>query len=304
LRRVWVAGRTAALGARFTVNGLNRSSVTQGPLFMSTQTAPAKSGAFGKAKGSIELIGKNFTAVVEGLGNFWLLFFTMLSWMFRPPYRVRQLFLSMDFVGFGSLFIVLLTGFFTGAVFAYQSAYAFRLFRGETLVGATVALAVTRELGPVLTGLMVAGRVSSAMATVIGTMRVTEQLDAMKTMAVNPVQYLIAPRVLATFLLMPILCLLFDFVGIIGAYVVGVGLLDIDFGPFDRRVRDLVQVADILNGVTKAAVFGMLLSFIGCYKGFNAKGGAKGVGEATTSAVVTSSITILIVDYFLTVLMW
>jgi len=244
------------------------------------------------------------TGSIEGLGDFFLLFFETLAWTFRPPYRFRQLLQSMEFVGFGSLFIVLLTGFFTGAVFAYQSAYAFRLFQGETLVGATVALALTRELGPVLTGLMVAGRVASAMATEIGTMRVTEQIDAMKTMAVNPVQYLIVPRVVATTALMPILCLLFDFVGIFGSYIVGVGLLGIDYGPFDRRVRDLVQAADIINGVIKAGVFGVLVSFVGCYKGYYAGGGAKGVGEATTSAVVTSSIAIFFVDYFLTVLMW
>ena len=252
----------------------------------------------------VEAVGTFTTDIVEGLGRFALLFWQVLVWSVRPPYRWRQLLLSMEFVGFGSLFIVLLTGFFTGAVFAYQSAYAFRLFKAETMVGATVAMSITRELGPVLTGLMVAGRVSSAMATVLGTMRVTEQIDAMETMAVNPVQYLIVPRVLASFLLMPILCLLFDFVGILGSYVVGVVLLDIDYGPFDQKIRSFLEVSDIVNGVIKAAVFGIFISFIGCYKGFNAKGGAKGVGEATTSAVVSSSITILIVDYFLTVLMW
>jgi len=210
----------------------------------------------------------------------------------------------MDFVGFGSLFIVLLTGFFTGAVFAYQSAYAFRLFSAESLVGATVAIAITRELGPVLTGLMVTGRVASAMATELGTMRVTEQIDAMSTMAVNPVQYLIVPRVLATFMLMPALCVLFDFIGILGSFVVGVGLLGIDFGPFSARIEDLLQVQDILNGLVKAAVFGIVISFVGCFKGYYASGGAKGVGEATTAAVVISSISILILDYFLTVLMW
>lgn len=258
----------------------------------------------GRARSFVERVGRTTTGVIEDLGEFCMLFGQTLAWSVRPPYRVRLLLGAMDFVGFGSLFIVLLTGFFTGAVFAYQSAYAFRLFQGETLVGATVALALTRELGPVLTGLMVAGRVASAMATEIGTMRVTEQIDAMRTMAVNPVQYLIVPRVVATTLLLPILTLLFDFVGILGAYVVGVGLLDIDFGPFDRRIRDIVQPIDIINGVSKAFAFGALISFIGCYKGYNAAGGAKGVGEATTSAVVTSSIAIFFVDYFLTVLMW
>ncbi|MDX9724537.1 MAG: ABC transporter permease [Myxococcota bacterium] len=268
------------------------------------QASPELGSTLRSTRAFIEQLGLGVTGSIEGLGRFALLFVEMLIAGARPPYRLRQLFLAMDFVGFGSLFIVLLTGIFTGAVFAYQSAYAFRLFNAESLVGATVALAITRELGPVLTGLMVAGRVASAMATVLGTMRVTEQIDAMKTMAVDPVQFLIVPRVLASFLLMPVLCLLFDFIGILGSYFVGVVLLDIDFGPFDRRIRELLQIHDIVSGMVKAGVFGILVSFIGCYKGFYASGGAKGVGEATTSAVVTSSITILIVDYFLTVLMW
>lgn len=210
----------------------------------------------------------------------------------------------MEFVGFGSLFIVCLTGLFTGAIFAYQSAYAFQLFGADALVGSTVTIAVTRELGPVLAALMVAGRVSSAMATVIGTMRVTEQIDAMKTMAVDPVQFLITPRVIATFLLLPALTAIFDFVAIIGAYIVGVGMLGIEFGAFDSQVENILQPFDVIGGLIKAAVFGLIISFIGCYKGYYAKGGAKGVGEATTSAVVTASIVILLLDYFLTVLLW
>jgi phospholipid/cholesterol/gamma-HCH transport system permease protein len=253
---------------------------------------------------TIESLGQYVIDTVESLGGFMLLFIEMLVWSVRPPYRIRQLLMAMDFVGFGSLFIVLLTGFFTGAVFSFQSAYAFRLFQAESLVGATVALAVTRELGPVLTGLMVTGRVASAMATELGTMKVTEQIDAMSTMAVNPVQFLIVPRVIAGILLMPILCALFDFVAMVGSFVVGVGLLGIDSGPFTRRMEDLVTAKDIVSGMIKSGVFGLLIAFIGCYKGYNASGGAKGVGEATTSAVVTSSIAILIVDYFLTVLMW
>src|SRR5690606_13820184 len=176
--------------------------------------APAKPNPI---KVRVESLGKVVTDAVEGVGRFAILFGETLYWAIRPPYRIRQLFLAMEFVGFGSLFIVMLTGFFTGAVFAYQSAYAFSLFQADPLVGATVALAVTRELAPVLTGLMVAGRVSSAMATEIGTMRVTEQIDAMKTMAVNPVQYLIVPRLVATTALMPVLTLLFDFIAIVGA---------------------------------------------------------------------------------------
>lgn len=253
---------------------------------------------------TVQEVGRYSMSLIEAVGLFTMLFFEMLLATFRPPFRFRQLLLQMDFVGFGSLFIIILTGFFTGAIFAYQSAYAFGLFGAESLVGSTVAIAICRELGPVLASIMVAGRVSSGMATVLGTMRVTEQIDAMKTMAVDPVQFLIVPRVWATVLLMPILVAVFDFIGILGAYIVGIGLMGIDFGPFDAMVESILEPYDVLGGLIKAAVFGLVLSLVGCYKGFHASGGAKGVGEATTSAVVTASIIILIVDYFLTMVIW
>jgi len=251
-----------------------------------------------------DAVGRWAIQQVEGLGQFIILFVQMLIATVRPPYRFKQLLLAIEFVGFGSLFIILLTGFFTGAIFAYQSAYAFGMFGAESLVGATVAIAICRELGPVLSGIMVAGRASSGMATLLGTMRVTEQIDAMRTMAVDPVQYLIVPRVWATTLLMPVLCAIFNFIGIVGAYIVGIGLLRIDYGPFDAMVENLLNPYDVIGGLIKAAVFGLFLSFIGCYKGFYASGGAKGVGEATTSAVVNASITILLLNYFLTVVIW
>ena len=222
----------------------------------------------------------------------------------RPPYLFKQLLISMEFVGCGSLFIIMLTGFFTGAILAYQCAYAFGLFGAETLTGSTVALALCRELGPVMAAIMVAGRASSGMATVIGTMRVTEQIDAMKTMAVDPVQYLIVPRVWATVLMMPVLCAVFDFVGIVASYVVGIGFAGVDFGSFDAMIDSLLSPFDVLGGLIKAAIFGLVLSFIGCYKGFYAAGGAKGVGEATTDAVVYASVVVLIIDYFLTMVLW
>lgn len=253
---------------------------------------------------AISAIGQGFFQMVESLGRSVLLLGQVIVASFRPPYRWKLLLQQMDFVGFGSLFIILLTGFFTGAIFSYQSAYAFGLFGAESLVGSTVAIAVCRELGPVLTSLMVAGRVSSGMATVLGTMRVTEQIDAMKTMAVDPVQYLIVPRVWATVLLMPVLTAIFDFVAILGSYIVGVGLLGIEFGPFDSQIEQLLQPSDVTGGLIKALVFGLLVSFIGCYKGFYASGGAKGVGEATTASVVAASILTLLIDYFLTVLIW
>ena len=252
----------------------------------------------------IEHLGGAFIKKTEAFGDFIILFAQMFLATLRPPYRFRQLLISMEFVGFGSLFIIILTGFFTGAILAYQCAYAFGLFGAESLTGSTVALALCRELGPALTAIMVAGRASSGMATVLGTMRVTEQIDAMKTMAVDPVHYLIVPRVWATVLMLPVLCSVFDFVGIVASYVVGIVIAGIEFGPFDAMIDSLLNPFDVTGGLIKAAVFGLVISFIGCYKGYYAGGGAKGVGEATTDAVVYASVTVLILDYFLTMMIW
>lgn len=252
----------------------------------------------------IERLGQSAYQSISNLGDFVTLIGATLAATIRPPYRFKQLLIAMEFVGFGSLGIIILTGFFTGAILAYQCAYAFGLFGAEALTGSTVALALCREMGPVLAAIMVAGRASSGMATVIGTMRVTEQVDAMKTMAVDPIQYLIVPRVWATVIMMPVLCAVFDFVGILASYVVGVGLSDIDYGSFDAMIDSLLTPYDVIGGLIKAAVFGFILSFIGCYKGYYAAGGAKGVGEATTDSVVYASVTVLILDYFLTMLLW
>ena len=233
-----------------------------------------------------------------------LLLISAIAWMFRPPFRLRVIFKQMEFVGVNSIFVVLITGAFTGMVFALQSYYGFRMFRGESLVGATVALAVTRELGPVFTALMVTGRVGSAMTAEIGTMRVTEQIDALHTMSVNPIHYLVMPRIIAAVLMLPVLTIVSDFIGIVGGYFVGVNLLKINSGIFMAKIIELVELDDILNGLIKAAFFGLILSLIGCYKGMNTTGGAEGVGKATTQSVVLSSVTIFISDYFLTSFMF
>ncbi len=227
-----------------------------------------------------------------------------LSWTFRPPYRIKQLFNAMEFVGVGSIFIVLLTGLFTGAVFALQGAGAFRMFNAESLVGPTVGISLARELSPVLTGLMVTGRAGSGIATELGTMRVTEQIDALYTMAVNPVQYLIVPRVIAGLVMVPLLSVLFTLVGMGGCYFVGVVLLNIDPGIFISKVQWFVDPKDLINGLVKACAFGGILTMVGCYKGFYASGGARGVGLATTQSVVLSSVLILVADYFLTAMMF
>jgi len=210
----------------------------------------------------------------------------------------------MEFVGVKSIFVVVLTGTFTGMVMALQGYHGFRMFSAESLVGSTVALGMTRELGPVLTSLMVTARAGSAMAAELGTMRVTEQIDALYVMAANPVKHLIVPRVIAGVLMVPLLTVVSDFMGILGGYFVGVHILNINSGVFIKNITRLVELNDIYNGLVKAACFGLILSLIGCYKGFNTYGGAEGVGRATTEAVVLASITILISDYFLTAIMF
>ena len=259
---------------------------------------------YDRLKEGIEHLGRAAIEWIEDLGGTMLMFLESMVWFVRPPYRIRVLFETLEEVGVGSLFIVLLTGVFTGLVMAYQSIYAFGLFGAESLVGGAVAISLARELAPVLTALMVAGRTGSSMTTELGTMRVTEQIDAMAVMAVNPVQYLVTPRVVATIVMMPILTMLFNFVGIVAAYAISVFAIDVDPGIFVMKIQDFVDAQDLINSAIKGAVFGVVISVVGCYKGFYASGGAKGVGSATTSSVVTSSISILLLDYVLTVLMW
>ncbi len=254
--------------------------------------------------GALDRLGRVVLAGVEEMGEIILLFVSVLGWMFRPPLKLRNIFKQMEFVGVRSIFVVVLTGTFTGMVMALQGYHGFRMFSAESLVGGTVALGMTRELGPVLTSLMVTARAGSAMAAELGTMRVTEQIDALYVMAANPVKHLIVPRVIAGVLMVPLLTVVSDFTGILGGYFVGVHILGINSGIFIKNITRLVELNDIYNGLIKAACFGLILSLIGCYKGFNTYGGAEGVGRATTEAVVLASITILISDYFLTAIMF
>ena len=257
-----------------------------------------------RVSGALDRLGRAVLENVEEMGKIVLLFISVLAWMFRPPLKLRNIFKQMEFVGVKSIFVVVLTGTFTGMVMALQGYHGFRMFGAESLVGGTVALGMTRELGPVLTSLMVTARAGSAMAAELGTMRVTEQIDALYVMAVNPVKHLIVPRVIAGVLMVPLLTVVADFVGILGGYFVGVHILGINSGVFVKNITRLVELDDIYNGLVKAACFGLILSLIGCYKGFNTRGGAEGVGRATTEAVVLASITILISDYFLTAIMF
>ncbi len=252
----------------------------------------------------IEHIGQLVINFIEGIGQVILMILEVINVSVRPPYRIRLLFEAMEEVGVGALFIVLLTGLFTGMVLSLQGVLAFSQFNAETLVGGSTAVALSRELSPVLTGLMVSGRSGSAMATTLGTMRVTEQIDAMDVMAVNSIQYLIAPRIIAAILMVPLLTLLFDFVGMAGAYFVAVVTMDVDGGLFMAKIKDFVAPMDLVKGAMKGAVFGGSIATLSCFRGYYASGGAKGVGEATTSAVVFSSVSILVLNYALDLILW
>lgn len=250
---------------------------------------------------------QNFTATLRAaitdVGGLAMLLAQVLRWSVRRPFRLTNLFGQLDFVGVGSILIVCLTGTFSGMVFAHQSARAFQLFNAESMVGPTVALVITRELAPVFTGLMVTMRACSAMCTELGTMRVTEQVDALETMAVNPIQYLLVPRVLAGLFMVPTLAVLFDLCGLGGGFIVAVLVQGVSAGTFLTRTQQWLDPEDIAEGLIKAAVFGLTITLIACYKGYNASGGAKGVGQATTEAMVQSALAIFILDYVVGVLL-
>jgi phospholipid/cholesterol/gamma-HCH transport system permease protein len=243
---------------------------------------------------------KGLRRAFEDFGELILFGGETLVWMARPPYRLELVLAQMSAIGAGSSVIVAITGFFAGAVLALQGHYAMRSFGAEGYVGGFVAVALVRELSPVFMALVVTGRSGSAICTEIGTMRVTEQIDAMETMAVNPVQYLAVPRVLAATLMFPALAMLFSSVGYLGGYLIGVHVSQIQAGPFLEHTREMVDVHDILHGLFKSLVFGAVISIIACYRGYSASGGSRGVGEGTTRAVVMSSIAILMLDYVIT----
>lgn len=239
---------------------------------------------------------------MDGLGELCLFTAAFFRWLTRPPFRKLQILKQLEFIGVRSLPIIALTATFTGMVFALQTGYAFRLFNAEELVGSTVGLALTREIAPVFTALMVVARAGSAMAAEIGTMKVTEQVEALETMAINPIQYLVVPRVLAGTVMVPCLAALFAFIGVLGAYVVSVHFLGIPEISFVKKLTYYVDADDFVGGLVKAMVFGFVLSLISCHRGYRTTGGAEGVGRSTTQAVVAASVAILIVNYFLTAL--
>lgn len=239
-------------------------------------------------------------AVLEEIGTLAQLLFQTVFWAIRPPYRIGLFLSAAEFVGVQSIFIVGLTGLFVGMVFGIQIVDGFRQFSAENQASAVVGIALTRELAPVFAALMVSSRAGSAMSTELGSMRVTDQIDALTTMAINPVQYLVVPRVVASTLMLPIMTLLFDLVGIYGAWLVCVKVLGLDPGIFMERVRYVVDAKDVSQGLIKALFFGFTISLIACRQGFYATGGAAGVGQATTRAVVQSAVSILVLDYVIT----
>ena len=220
--------------------------------------------------------------------------------IFRRPYRVGLLFAQLEFMAWGSMFVVGLTGLFTGMVLSLQTVYAFGLFNAQSLVGATVELSLARELAPIFTCIVVVARVGSAVATELGTMRVTEQIDALETMAVDPLNYLVVPRIVAAALAAPVLTMLFNAIALFGAYMIAVWAKDLSPGTFLNRLQNLVEVKDLTNGLGKSAVIGFVVTLIACHRGYRAEGGARGVGIATTQAVVGGLVAIFAIDYIYT----
>ncbi|MEM9069773.1 MAG: ABC transporter permease [Myxococcota bacterium] len=248
--------------------------------------------------GLVEKVAAPFAEI----GTLARLAFDTAFWLARPPFRGRLFVEQMEFVGVGSIFIIALTGFFVGAVLGLQLVDGFRQFGAENQVGAVVGVAMAREIGPVFSALMVSSRAGSAMTTELGSMRVSDQINALVVMAVHPVQYLVVPRVVAGILMVPILTLFFNIIGLCGAFLVCTSMLGIDPGVFLGRMQWIVDWPDVRMGIVKAAIFGAAICIIACRQGFFASGGAAGVGRATNRSVVHSAIAILALDYLITAL--
>lgn len=245
-------------------------------------------------------IGRVFLNFLTSVGRLSMFTWAGISCALRPPYYPRQITRMMIEIGYYSLPVIGLTAIFTGGVLALQSYTGFSRFSAESAIATVVVLSITRELGPVLAGLMVAGRIGAAFAAEIGTMRVTEQIDALVTLSTNPFKYLVFPRLVAGLLMLPCLVLVADIIGVFGGYIVSVQKLGFSPIPYLRSTIDFLQVRDVVSGLVKAGVFGFIISLMGCYHGYHSRGGAQGVGAATTNAVVSASILILLFNYFIT----
>jgi phospholipid/cholesterol/gamma-HCH transport system permease protein len=247
----------------------------------------------------IRAIGAWFLAFLKAMGHMFLFLLNALFTIFRPPFKFKMLLRQIRFFGSKSMVVILLTGSFTGMVLALQIYYTLRKFGSEALLGPAVALSIIRELGPVLSALMVTGRAGSALTAEIGIMKITEQIDALTSMALNPVRYLVVPNIVAALIAFPLLTAIFDLIGIYGGYFVAVKLLGLSSGTYFSQMETFLKMEDISVGLYKSLSFGIIVSWVCCYKGYYTGYGAEGVSKATTSAVVLSSILILIWDYFL-----
>ena len=245
-------------------------------------------------------IGRASLRVLAEMGRMAIFLGSSAFWAVVPPYKVRRILKQIHFVGVKSGLVIVLTATFTGMVLGLQGYYTLRKFGSDAFLGPAVALALIRELGPVLSALMVTGRAGSAIAAEIGIMRITEQIDALSAMALNPMKYLVVPRLVAGIVAMPLLTAIFDVVGIYGGYLVGVELLGVSSGTYFGEMRQSVDMRDINGGFVKSIVFGVLVTWICSYKGYSTGYGAEGVSKATTEAVVLASVLVLIADYVLT----
>jgi phospholipid/cholesterol/gamma-HCH transport system permease protein len=245
-------------------------------------------------------IGAVFLAFLAATGRLVLFAGLTLATLFTPPFYLRAILREIVNIGYFSLPVVGLTAIFTGMVLALQSYTGFSRFAAEGAVATVVVLSVTRELGPVISGLMVAGRVGAAMAAEIGTMRVTDQIDALTTLSADPLRYLVLPRLLAGVITLPMLVVVADIIGVFGGYLIGVYKLNFNPEAYLIGTREHLETSDVVSGLVKAAVFGFIVALMGCYHGYYSRGGAQGVGRATTYAVVSASILILVVDYLIT----
>lgn len=249
---------------------------------------------------ALESFGKSVIKHISMIGKFIQYLREIGKQAIKPPIRWELIFQHLEFIGNQSLSIILLTGFFTGAVFGLQIGGIFEIFRAESIMGAATGKALTREMAPLMTAFLLTGRAGSAMTAEIATMRVNEQVDAMEAMAVDPIHYLVVPRVIAAMFIIPLLCAIFIFVGVIGSYVTGVMIFDVDVGVFIDRIKWLVEAKDIFKGIEKSFIFSIIISTLACQFGLNAGGGAKGVGTATTMSVVMTLLVVLCCDVIIT----
>lgn len=246
------------------------------------------------------LVGRFVIERVSGLGHFLSFFRSTLKITFSQPIRLKLAFQQMEFIGNESLNIIMISGFFIGAVFSLEIGFVFKVFGAQGMIGAVSGKALTRELSPLITGFLIAGRGGAAITAEISTMKVNEQIDAMEAMAVDPISYLVVPRFLAAVFMVPLLVGVFNFTGQIGSLVVGIYLFDVDQGVFFEKLISLVGPGDIWSGMQKAIVFGGLIALMACRSGLQASGGAKGVGTATTNSVVFTLLAILGLDFIIT----